>query len=214
MNRRWAYGALLALAVLLLLGTGGFSAISADRGVSVTVAGDDEAYVGYNATCHGQTLEITITNQFDSDITGTVTVGDTGAEFDTLASGEAVTTEFINVESEDPVTVTAEGDGVSAELDRSVPTECTMPNDRVVTFPGDSGGALVDVADASGTYWTPGGQQDFTADSVNGNQLKDSDGPITAVYVDSTNTTYKKCDNGDGPATASGSVNPDEIECS
>ncbi|QSG10155.1 hypothetical protein [Halapricum desulfuricans] len=214
MVRRWAYAALLALAVLLILGTGGFSAMSADRGVSVSVAGDEEAYVGYADECDGEGFEITITNRFDSDVTVTVTVDDTERELDPLGSGEDVTTSFISVESEDPVTVTVEGDGISAELDRSVPTECQIPNNRVVAFPGKSGNALITVADASGTYWTENVPQEFTGDSLNGNQLKDQDGSITAVYVDSTNMTYKKCDNGDGPATAIGSVNPGEIECS
>ncbi|WP_229125340.1 hypothetical protein [Halapricum desulfuricans] len=205
---------MLALAVLLVLGTGGFSAMSADRGVSVTVAGDEEAYVGYADECDGERFEITITNRFDSDVTVTVTVDDTERELGTLGSGEDVTTSFISVESEDPVTVTVEGDGISAELDRSVPTECQIPNNRVVAFPGKSGNALITVADASGTYWTENASPEFTGDSLNGNQLKDKDGSITAVYLDSTNTTYKRCDQDNGPATASGKVNPDNIDCS
>jgi len=46
MTRRWLYGGLVVLALSLLVSTGSFSAVSADRGVDVTVADDDDAFLG------------------------------------------------------------------------------------------------------------------------------------------------------------------------
>lgn len=197
MNRRWAYGAVLALAVLLILGTGGFSAISADRGVSVTVAGDDEAYVGYEDTCDGQAFKITITNQFDSDIDdGTVTVGDDEADFGPLSPGEAATITFGNVEHEDPVTVTVEGDGFSAELDRSVPHNCDLHSETGVRFRGE-GQANIEL-DEDGpfnvTYWTLSRSSselsDGPEDTVEGAVQSPDQGTVVAVYVEATHKTY------------------------
>lgn len=132
MNRRWVYGAVLALAVASLLGTGGFSTISADRGVSVAVTGNDNAYLGYEANCHDGTLNITITNRFDETLTdGSVTIAGNETELSEIESGENVTVTF-NVSGSgnqainagDPVTVEVSGAGISAELDRTVPEQC------------------------------------------------------------------------------------------
>lgn len=216
MNRRWVYAALLVFAALLILGTGGFSAMSADRGVSVAVADDEEAYVGYEATCDGPDLEITITNQFDSELTdGSVTVGGEQVSLlddeESIGPGETETVTFNGVDSGSDVTVTVEGEGISAELDRAVP--CTAANGQDVNFPGDSDNVVIFIDDPSGIYWTANGQQNFTADDLKGKTLKDSDESITAVYLDSTNATYKRCGNGGGVEKVSGEVDPDEIEC-
>jgi len=132
MHRRWVYGALLALAVVSLLGTGGFSAISADRGVSVAVTDDTDAYVGYEDACNGETLNITITNRFDESLTdGSVTVAGNETEFGTIEPGESATVSFNvsgsggqTIDSGDRVTVKASGPGVSVDLDRTVPEQC------------------------------------------------------------------------------------------
>ena len=132
MNRRWVYGALLVLAVVLLLGTGGFSAISADRGVSVAVTGNDDAYLGYETACHNGTLNITITNRFDETLTdGSVTVDGNETELPEIKPSEHATVTFDvsasdgqTIEPEDPVTVEASGPGISVELDRTVPEQC------------------------------------------------------------------------------------------
>jgi len=132
MNRRWVYGALLALAVVLLLGTGGFSAISADRGVSVAVTGNDDAYLGYETACHNGTLNITITNRFDETLTdGSVAVDGNETELPEIKPSESATVTFDvsasdgqTIEPGDPVTVEASGSGISVELDRTVPEQC------------------------------------------------------------------------------------------
>ncbi|GGI99784.1 hypothetical protein GCM10008995_07070 [Halobellus salinus] len=50
-----AIGLLLACvaAAGLVLGTAGFAAVDADRGVEVNVTGDDDAYLGYEPTVNG-----------------------------------------------------------------------------------------------------------------------------------------------------------------
>ncbi|QSG06150.1 hypothetical protein [Halapricum desulfuricans] len=124
MVRRWAYAALLALAVLLVLGTGGFSAMSADRGVSVSVADDEEAYLGYDDTCENGTLKVTITNQFDDRLTDvSITVDGEQKDLPEDAEIEAAKqwTATFNVSGTNSrdVTVEASGPGVSVELDRT-----------------------------------------------------------------------------------------------
>lgn len=69
-------------AVLLATGTGGFSAMEADRGVTVAVVDDEHAYLG--VTTHDHRLEpgmhdvtlLTLTNRFGRDLDVTVTVTD------------------------------------------------------------------------------------------------------------------------------------------
>ena len=121
MDRRWVYATLLVFAALLILGTGGFSAMSADRGVSVTVAGDEEAYLGYSDTCENGTLEITLTNQFDEELTDvSITVAKEEEPLSDLGPGDSETVEFnVSESGGHDVTVDASGSGVSVELDRT-----------------------------------------------------------------------------------------------
>lgn len=72
----------------LIFGTGGFTAMSADRGVDVNVADDENAYLGYELTTETTTVnnsstvtaEATYRNGFDGELTLEVTVIVDGSE--------------------------------------------------------------------------------------------------------------------------------------
>ena len=82
----------VALAVVaaagLIFGTGGFTAMSADRGVNVDVVDDEDAYLGYEMTTETTTVnnsstvtaEATYRNGFDGELTLEVTVIVDGSE--------------------------------------------------------------------------------------------------------------------------------------
>lgn len=192
MDRRWLYGVLIVFATALLIGSGSFSAMSADRGVSVAVADDPEAYVGYETSCNGQTLEITITNQFNNDFEGIVTVDGTQESFGQLSPGEASKVDFKNVDDGDPITVTVWGESVSAELDRSVEKRCHPQSAEGVTFRGE-GKAHINISESGPfnvTYWIldDGNLTENTEDDVEDVQV--SSETVVAVYIAATNKTY------------------------
>lgn len=134
----------LAAAVALAVGSGGFTSVQADRGVSVDIVGDDNAYMALDypngtverggAVNETVTLPVVnITNQFteDVDITVEYTVSETSETSATGANGptdldldvgdtEQVSTAVTCDDTgEDSVTVefdvTADGNGVYAE---------------------------------------------------------------------------------------------------
>jgi len=129
-------GLSIALAVLagtgLLLGTFGFSAASAERGVSVAVVDDENAMVGYQASDRlapeGQRVDlVTVTNRLPGDVAVTdVTVdADSFAIKDlsepTLSPGTTAvvsgTVDCTPGETETvEVSVTLEGSGVTASI--------------------------------------------------------------------------------------------------
>jgi hypothetical protein len=190
MARRWLYGVLVVLAISLVVSSGSFSAVSADRGMNVAVADDTSAFVGYETACENRKFEVTITNRFESALTdGSITVGGTTESVGELGPGEQETTAFDHVEQGDPVTVELQGPTKTVELERSVPGACPSTGNQDVTFPGNSGNNVVQIDDASGTYWTlDGGSAAF--DISSGNSLQSESSPIVLVYVAETDTTY------------------------
>lgn len=132
----------LALSTGLVVGTGGFSSVSADRAVAVDTVGDERAYMALEYTDEradasgtvGESVDVslvTVTNQFTQSVTVTVetdvrgadgvSVGDDPASA-TLAVGTAAdmsATLVCDEPGEQYVTVafdaTATGEGVSAE---------------------------------------------------------------------------------------------------
>lgn len=75
MARRWLYLVALVLALSLLVSTGGFSAVNADRSVSVSVVPDDQALLGiaqHNVELdngrHDDVTLVTLENQFPEDL--------------------------------------------------------------------------------------------------------------------------------------------------
>lgn len=129
MNRR----ALLLIAVLvaasLATGTGGISAMSADRGFDARIVDDDDAYIGFQqeaVTTKGTTnLSVTVTNQFPAGTTlETVEISVDGETryVGPLDPGEVGTATFEFVDCGDSIDVEASGDGVQVSFSR--PVEC------------------------------------------------------------------------------------------
>jgi hypothetical protein len=126
---------LLALAVLVTLtltaGTGGFSATTADRGVTVSVADDDAAVLGIerdvSGTANGTTtLTVTLTSRFDRATLTSAIVRVDGTATDIAADrpltpGAAGAATFPSVDCDATVRVTASGDQVGVSLNRAVP---------------------------------------------------------------------------------------------
>jgi hypothetical protein len=110
----------------LAVPTGAFSATSLDRGVDVRVAPDGEGYVGVTQACENDTLHVTVSNRFGSGrlLDVNVTVGGTTETADGLGVGDSETLTFGAVGPQTTVTITASGSGVTAHLNRSVPTDC------------------------------------------------------------------------------------------
>ena len=135
----------VALAVVaaagLIFGTGGFTAMSADRGVNVNVAGDDDAYLGYELTTETTTgnnsstvtAEATYRNGFDGDLTLEVTVVVDGNEVDTETrtldpGSETVISVTRSCSAGETVDIAFEaagdGPGVSVSMDRAHSVSC------------------------------------------------------------------------------------------
>lgn len=117
-------------ALAVTVGTGSYSAMSAERGVHVEVADDEDAMVGVdrsvesaNGTAH---LTVTVTNQFPEDVTlSNASVRAGGRTVDLTASGplgpgEAATATFENVTCGEAVVVEARGDGADLRVTRTV----------------------------------------------------------------------------------------------
>lgn len=91
MNRWTRVGAAaVLLAALLAVGaTGSFSAVEADRGVSVAVADDEHAYLGVETDVEGCNATVTVTNRFATSVsTVSLEAGNDSATIDGLEPGE------------------------------------------------------------------------------------------------------------------------------
>jgi hypothetical protein len=128
LGKRIAMVGLVVAAALLAVGTGGFSAMAADRGVEVTVVDDSEAFVGYEASCDDDgDLSVTVTNRFDRAVDeGSVTVPGAMEQLGSLGSRDDKTVEFNSskFDEHDSVGVEVSSSGLSATLYRSVPEGC------------------------------------------------------------------------------------------
>lgn len=92
MNRwtRVGSAAVLLAAVLAVGATGSFSAVEADRDVSVAVAEDERAYLGVETDVEGCNATVTVTNRFATSVsTVSLDVGNDSATIDDLEPGEA-----------------------------------------------------------------------------------------------------------------------------
>jgi hypothetical protein len=145
--RKRAGRLLIGLALCLgITASGAFSAVEADRGVSVAVVDDGSAYVGYdspdvltvNTSTTVEESIVTVTNRFPSAITiSSVRTETDGIALDyssaNIASGEETTISLVECNISTPqtvaITVTVEGQDVSATVfgdteTRSVEIEC------------------------------------------------------------------------------------------
>jgi hypothetical protein len=212
LGKRLAIVGIVVATALLAVGTGGFSAMAADRGVEVAVVGDSEAFVGYDSSCAADgDLSVTVTNRFDREVDkGSITVDGVTKEVGSLPPGGDSTVEFQSDEFEpgDPVTVDVSSAGLSATLYRSVPDDCVaaVPDVEGVRFTGTaSGNAKIQLANGGSgslevTYWTldDGSLQPETvtvstpSDPVNmRSQVSGSaSSGFAAIYVGGTDTTY------------------------
>jgi hypothetical protein len=125
---------LLAVGLFLsatVVSTGGFSSMTSDRSVHVTVAGDGDAYLGFESsptnTTNGTTdLEVTVANQFTGGTElSTVQVTVDGKTIDLvpngpLPAGESETHTVQSVSCDGLVSVAATGPNVAVRLTRSV----------------------------------------------------------------------------------------------
>ncbi|MEF8780376.1 MAG: hypothetical protein V5A46_06835 [Haloferacaceae archaeon] len=126
--------ALLGL-LLLTFGTAGFSAVSADRGVDVSVVDDSEAYVGIETVgdeAYGddRVKLLTVTNQFASDMEP--------LQVSVVDGSDAIEENSVKLE-----------DGsVGVGEDTNVTAECTMQREEGsvdLEITGEAGGASFDI---------------------------------------------------------------------
>lgn len=139
-------------AVSLAVGTGAFSAASADRGVEVAVVDDEQAMLGIDGGPHafrnGNEVRelLTVTNRFSESVTVTIEIDEPGGKSPKLMSGGARTVALSPGDSHtiDPkiqcsstggtalprsetwnVSVTAEGDSVHVDTEAELEVVCT-----------------------------------------------------------------------------------------
>jgi hypothetical protein len=129
MNRRaWVVVAAGVVALATTVGTGAVSSISAERGMTVEVADDDDAYLGIdietNTMEDGTAVNVTVSNQFPSGTTLDVTVSHEGVTLypgdHSLESGETRWATFEKATCGETIRITANADGVTVELEREV----------------------------------------------------------------------------------------------
>ncbi|WP_276270692.1 hypothetical protein [Haloarcula litorea] len=163
--------ALAVVAAVLVVGSGGFTAVSADRAVTVEVVGDANAYMALEyadtevPTDGGATEFVTVRNQFAQPVDATVTYsvdagsglsvpdGEQTAARDGLGVGDAATVST-TLTCTSPGThdatvsfhATADGEGVYAETTAPRTVEFAVDCRPAVTvrFQGNGGNARVD----------------------------------------------------------------------
>lgn len=143
MNRRQCLTVALAFLAVTAFATSssGFTTATTDRGVSVDVAEDANAYLGFEQTrdsnetattngtqrvdANGTThVDVTVTNQFPAGTelaTIEVTVNGTAVDIGPLAAGERVTRAFSSVSCGDSIVIVASGVEVTVRFTRTIP---------------------------------------------------------------------------------------------
>jgi len=121
----------LVSVVGMTVGTSGASSLAAERGIEMTVAGDQTAVVGFeqtaSRTANGTVdIELTVRNQFvaGTELT-TVDLGVDGttkvlAETGPLEPGERRTAAFSSVSCADEITVHVSGSDIDTQFTRPV----------------------------------------------------------------------------------------------
>ncbi|MUV90259.1 hypothetical protein GJ629_10440 [Halapricum sp. CBA1109] len=194
MNRNLLYGAVLVLAVSLLVGSGGFSAVSADRGVGAAVAADERAYLGIQdrtpaeGTVAGEPITLLeVTDNFPADVDlDSVRLTDAQApialrsgSLELDPSGDVTATCTAPTDGTETVSIRlrASGAGVEMALNRQIAVDCSPaaldPAD--ITFYG-CGKAHVGAPDA-----TLDSGLDVTLVGVNGGGVTETADTVTAA---------------------------------
>lgn len=108
-------------------GTGGLNSTETDRKIMVATTDDDTGYIGFaqstEETNQTTNLTMTVTNQFQSDVTLTnvsVTVGNESENIGPLGPNEGDTIEFSAVDCDSSIAVYASGSGVEVQFSRDV----------------------------------------------------------------------------------------------
>ncbi|MBX0286114.1 hypothetical protein [Haloarcula salinisoli] len=126
MVRKVTLLATVLVAVLLVVGTSGFTAATVTRPGDIDVADDDRAYLSYETGCDGDALETTLTNRYtETELRVTVTAN--GTERTTaLDSLTEATLRFDAVSRGDSVAVSAANPdgGIAIQFTRSVTASC------------------------------------------------------------------------------------------
>ena len=166
------------------VGTGAFSSMEAERGVSVDVVNDDEAFVGYETPNDGTTVSngdvitlVRVKNRFDHEVTiikievrsGEDVLGEISYDPDkTIGIGEdvAIKAPMTGIapgeDAHIEITITVEGSGVTARLFGDTETRrFTIKRDDVEVITGSSSG--VDF-NGAGNAKILGGDETETAD--------------------------------------------------
>jgi len=126
--RKLALVTLVVAVILVIPATGGFSSVSADRGMKVSIAPDGSAYLGFeqetsniNENTSSADLNVTIINRLGSGLTVTVDSGSGGEHTKSLGPGESEEYTFFDVQCGSTIYVEASGSGVTVEFERKVP---------------------------------------------------------------------------------------------
>jgi len=150
MHRPLLYGSLVVLAAGLLLGTGSFTATSADRGVDVHVAPDDAALVGVDGkspvtgTVDGEPITLfDLSDNAPNDITTDASIpSDAPVALESVSFEDGITARCSNATGGEAVAIdveiTANGPGLSAELIRSVTVQCVASDDTPNATPSET----------------------------------------------------------------------------
>ena len=120
----------LVIALSVTVATGGVSSVTADRGVEVTVAEDDEAFLGVEqqaTKANGTTpVVVTVRNQYPGGATFStvaVTVNETTVDLaknSSIRPGTSRTNVFHAAGCDDTISVEAEGPSVQISVERDV----------------------------------------------------------------------------------------------
>lgn len=202
----------LALSVVVVIaftvGTGGFSSMTADRGVSIAVADDENAYLGIetdepdavraNALANEdgrETTLLTLTNRFSSAVTIDARVPDAGdglaitdIETLTLSGGDsgtmaATVTCDTPVDREVTVEINASGTGIEVKTDEQIAVDCAP---AATTTPPANGTTEDTTATSTETNRTAGDAPTTEAESTTATVPTTRNEPTTDVTPTST----------------------------
>lgn len=142
MRRQIGFVLIVLVALLSIVATGGFSTAEAERGITVAVVDDDEAYLGYDEPDH--TVEVNgtetvtlvkVTNRFPHDLTELAT---------TVRAGDPVSVDNVNdnvgtISSGDTAAITGEITCSRAGSTATVIVDVTASSSETeVTLDGDT----------------------------------------------------------------------------
>jgi|GEM_PF-1290629 len=210
--RRTSLALALAAALVLIGSSAGFSAVTADRPVSVSIVDDDAAYLGVESAGS----ELTVSNRFAEPITD-LRVRVAGQEVyvsTPVPPGESVPVDACSVldeGGETGVLVDASTASASADLTRTYDLTCAADSaDYNVSFKGGGnvhveGPYPVDVT----VHFASGDDEKVTLEQKNVRNAVDSEDCITAITIGGDRfENQKDCKNGESEGQPAGGAPP------